>query len=252
MRDDVAHALKRAPRFGVWGRLPTWGRLSIGLFALWNLAAQEKTPDLRGIWQAQNNANVNLETAKVIVDPPGGKIPYQPAALSKRQENFKMRATADPETKCFQPGVPRAAYLPYPFQIFQNAQGVYIVYQRTHAYRVIPLDGGPHNEGLDFFMGDSRGRWEGDTLVVDVTSMNERAWLDMAGNFHSAGLHVEERYTRRDRVTLRYEATLQDPRVYTRPWKMRMLLRLQAGAQLIEDECVEDARGVRHHVSGFK
>src|SRR5262249_21757384 len=118
------------------------------------ISAAAQPPDLRGIWMAQGKLNTNIEGAT-------GKLPYQAGALAQRQKNSANRAASDPETKCFQPGVPRAPYLPYPFQIFQNAQGVYIVYQRVHAYRVIYLDSSPHREGLGYAMGDSRGRWEG-------------------------------------------------------------------------------------------
>jgi hypothetical protein len=217
-----------------------------------SLAASAQVPDLRGIWQAKNNANANLESANVIVDPPGGKIPYLPGALATRQQNFANRATVDPETKCFQPGVPRATYVPTPFQIFQNAGAVYIVYQDVHAYRIIYLDGTPHNQGLGYAMGDSRGRWEGDTLVVDVASFSDSTWLDGAGNHHSDALHVVERYTRTNRDTLMYEATIEDPKVFARPWKIRIPLSLQTGIQILEDECAVDERGLRHHVPPFK
>jgi hypothetical protein len=218
------------------------------------LAWGQAAPDLRGIWQAQNTANANLESAKVIVDPPSGKIPYQPDTLATRTRNFANRSKADPETKCFQPGVPRATYLPSPFQIFQNNRAVYIVYQDVHAYRVIYLDASPHNQGLGYAMGDSRGHWEGNTLVADVTSFSDATWLDGAGNFHSDALHVVERYTRTNRDTLMYEATTEDPKVFVRPWKIRMPLRLQTapGVQILEDECGEDENGVRYHVPPFK
>jgi hypothetical protein len=209
--------------------------------------------DLRGIWQAQDNVDANLERAHVIVDPPGGQIPYLPAALATRKQNFQNRATADPETKCFQPGVPRANYLPSPFQIFQNDRALYIVYQDVHAYRIIYLDASAHNQGLPYAMGDSRGHWEGNTVVADVTSFSAATWLDGAGNYHSDALHVVERYTRADRDTLMYEATIEDPAAFARPWKIRMPLRLQTGpgVQVLEDECAEDERG-RHHVPPFK
>lgn len=219
--------------------------------AIW---AQAAGRDLRGIWQVQNSANANLESANVIVDPLGGRIPYQASALATRKRNFENRATADPETKCFQPGVPRATYLSSPFQILQNDGGVYVIYQDVHAYRIIYLDGSPHNQGLPYAMGDSRGHWDGNTLVADVTSFSDATWLDGAGNHHSDALHVVERYTRTGRETLMYEATIEDPKVFTRPWKIRMPLRLQTGPgiQLLEDECDEDQGGVRHHVPPFK
>jgi len=207
--------------------------------------------DLRGIWMAENHADVSLERARVIVDPPDGKIPYRPEAAAKQKENFAHRATADPEARCFQPGVPRAAYLPSPFQIFQNDRAVYIVYQDAHAYRILYVNGTPHNEGLGYAMGDSRGHWEGNTLVVDAASFSDSTWLDAAGNYHSGELHVVERYTRANPDTLLYEATIEDPKVFTRPWTIRLPLRLQKGIQLVEDECEEGANGRRHHVKLF-
>jgi hypothetical protein len=204
--------------------------------------------DLRGIWMAENNADASLERAHVIVDPLDGKVPYRPEALAAQKQNFASRATLDPQAKCFQPGVPRAAYVRSPFQIFQNDRAVYIVYQDVHAYRIIYLNGSRHNEGLGYAMGDSRGHWDGDTLVADVTSFSDSTWLDAAGDYHSGELHVMERYTRTNRDTLMYEATIEDPRVFTRPWKIRMPLRLQKGIQILEDECEEGENGRRHHV----
>ncbi len=213
---------------------------------------QSPGADLRGIWMAENNADASLERAHVIVDPPNGKIPYQAGAEAKQKENFANRASADPEARCFQPGVPRAAYLRSPFQIFQNDRAVYIVYQDAHAYRIIYLNGTPHNEGLGYAMGDSRGHWEGNTLVADVTSFSDTTWLDSAGDYHSDELHVVERYTRTAPDTLMYEAVIEDPKVFTRPWKVRMPIRLQKGIQLVEDECEEGENGRRHHVKLFK
>jgi hypothetical protein len=201
---------------------------------------------------AENKADASLEHAHVIIDPPDGKIPYLPGAIAKQKQNFENRATADPQTRCFQPGVPRAAYLHSPFQIFQNDRAVYIVYQDVHAYRIIYLNGGPHNEGLGYAMGDSRGHWDGNTLVADVSSFSDATWLDAAGNYHSDGLHVVERYTRTAQDTLTYEATVEDPKIFTRAWKIRMPLRLQKGVQIVEDECEEGENGRRHHVPLLK
>jgi len=208
--------------------------------------------DLRGIWMAENNADDSLERAHVIVDPADGKIPYRPEAMAKLKQNFENRATADPETKCFQPGVPRAAYVRSPFQIFQNDRAVYMVYQDVHAYRIIHLNGSKHEEGLGYAMGDSRGHWDGETLVADVTSFSDATWLDAAGDYHSVDLHVVERYTRTNPDTLTYEATIEDPKVFARPWKIRMPLRLQKGIQIVEDECEEGENGLRHHLPVFK
>ena len=204
-------------------------------------------PDLQGIWQALNTAAWELEDHPgsrgipagqgVVV---GGEIPYQPWALEQKQRNFENRATADPETRCAMPGVPRITYMPYPFQILQFSNRVLILYEYVHASRTVYMDGTPHPEGhIDFWMGDSRGRWEGDTLVVDVIHFNDETWFDRAGNFHSTALHVVERYTPTGPDHLLYEATIEDPEVFTRPWTIRMPLyrRQEPGVQLLEYEC---------------
>jgi hypothetical protein len=227
--------------------IPAHRRNNRVVFAALFAAAIGHAADLRGIWMAENHADASLER-DVIVDPPDGKIPYRPEARAIQKQNFANRAAADPETRCFQPGVPRAAYVPSPFQIFQNDRGVYIVYQDVHAYRIIYLDGSKHNEGLGYAMGDSRGHWDGNTLVADVTSFSDATWLDAAGDYHSDELHVVERYTRTTPDMLTYEATIEDPKVFTHPWKIRMPLHLQKGVRILEDECEEGENGRRHHV----
>ena len=211
--------------------------------------------DLRGIWQAKTNAYGNLEAEKgVIVDPVNGKIPYRPETRSTVDRNFQTRATTDPLLVCFQPGVPRATLLPEPFQIFQSQDRVVIVYQHVHAYRVIFTDGRPHyDDGIEFYMGDSRGRWEGNTLVVDATNFKSGNWLDAAGHFLSNKLHVVERYTRSAPNSMRYEATIEDSEVFQRPWTMRVELALHSepNFQLIEHECERDAQGVYRHPPQF-
>src|SRR5262249_16576550 len=156
------------------------------------------------------------------------------------------RATADPLGKCFIPGVPRANYLPFPFQIFQTPKYVIIAYEYDHASRTIALDGSKHLEDIDFWMGDSRGHWEGDSLVVEVADLNDQTWFDLAGNYHSEKLRVVERYTRTGPETLQYEAAIEDPKVFTKAWKISMPLSLhtEKGFQLYEYEChvyLEDA-----------
>jgi hypothetical protein len=172
----------------------------------------------------------------------GKELPYQPWAAKKKEQNAARRKTADPtESNCFLPGVPRATYMPYPLEIVQTPERIAIRYEFAHALRTIPLDGSPHPDGLpDAWMGDSRGHWEGNTLVVDVRNLDERTWFDQAGNFHSDALHVVERYSLFDPDHILYEATVEDPKVFTRPWKMRMpLYRLvDPNAALLEYECV--------------
>jgi len=170
----------------------------------------------------------------------GGEIPYLPAALAKKKENFANRLNLDPEVKCYLPGVPRATYLPYPFQIFQSPNYMAIAYEYDSAFRNIYLkDPGP--APVDTWMGQSYGKWEGDTLVVDVTGLDERTWFDRAGDFHSDTLHVVERYTLHSPDVIMYEATIEDPKTFSRPWKISMPLykHLEKNAQLVEFKCVE-------------
>ncbi len=222
------------------------------------------TPDFRGIWQARSLAYIDLEglgpsgsvkpvTKSAVVDPPDGKIPYLADALKQRDENFKNRATADPAANCFQAGVPRAVLLPTPFQFVQSLGNLAIVYTDNHAYRIVDASSIPHDDGIDFFMGDSRGHWEGDTLVVDVTDLGDQTWLDDAGNFHSDQLHVVERYTLIGPDTMRYEARLEDQKTYAKPWTIRLLLYRDKTprARITEDECLEGADGRWHHISPF-
>jgi hypothetical protein len=214
--------------------------------------ASDGRPDFSGIWQAINTANWNILAHAADKDIPAGlgvvegdAIPYQPWAAVQQKENFANRATADPESKCFLPGVPRITYMPYPFQIFQTPAHIAITYEYVHAVRRIFMTGS-HPGGIEWFMGDSRGRWEGDTLVVDVAQFTGQTWFDRSGNFHSPALHVVERYTPIDANHINYEATIDDPNVFTRPWKMSMALyrRLDPGMRILENECY--AFGLEH------
>jgi hypothetical protein len=206
-------------------------------------------PDLSGIWQVVNSAADDLQDHSAALGLPpgqsvveGGPIPYQPAEGAKQRDHFKHRDTDDPaEATCYLPGVPRATYMPFPFEIIQAPKVVVFSYEFAHARRHVFTDGSPHPTGFpDFWMGDSRGRWEGDTLVVDVTNLDENTWLDHAGNFHSDALHVVERYTPVDASHIIYEATLEDPKVFTRPWKISMPLyrRIEKNIKVLEYECV--------------
>jgi len=234
--------------------------LSIFLAPLCTTAQTPRTadgkPNLNGIWQALNTANWDLQTHGPAQGPPeigaigamppglgvvqGGEIPYLPAAAAKRKENFANRWTADPEVKCYLPGVPRAAYMPYPFQIVQGSNSVLIAYEYADAVRSINL-GKPREAPADSWMGWSNGHWEGDTLVVDVTGFNDQTWFDRAGDFHSDALHVVERYTLVNRDRLNYEATIEDPMVFSRPWKISMPLyrHTEPDARLMEFKCAE-------------
>jgi hypothetical protein len=208
---------------------------------------REGKPDFTGLWQVINSAAWDIEDHSPRLGVPGGygvveggTLPYLPAALAKRKENFDKRATADPEVSCYLPGVPRLTYMPYPFQILQFADVVTILDEYEGITRSIFLTGKhPDADVIDFWMGDSRGRWEGNTLVVDVANLNDRTWFDRAGNFHSDEMHVVERYTRTGPDHLQYEATIEDPKVFSRPWKMSMPLyrRQEKNLRLLEYEC---------------
>jgi hypothetical protein len=170
----------------------------------------------------------------------GDTIPYKPEALAKKKENQDKWLTSDPEIKCFLPGVPRANYMPYPFQILQSPKAIFIAYEYAGATRNIYLkDPGP--APVDSWMGQSVGHWEGDTLVVDVKGFNDSTWFDRAGNYHTDALHVVERYTRTSPEIISYEATIEDPAIFTRPWKISMPLykRQEKNAQIMEFKCVE-------------
>jgi hypothetical protein len=210
-------------------------------------------PDLSGIWQVLDNSldgNIEPHAASygvragqgAIVDPPDGKIPYVPAALAKRQENYKNRAK-DPVAYCFKPGVPRITYIPFPFQISQTPKMIQITYEFVHNYRSVYLNGSEHLPGIDFFNGDSRAKWDGDTLVVDVTNFNDDpahpTWFDASGNYHSDALHVVERWTRTGPDTMVYRATMDDRKVFLRPWTIEVLLyrHQEKNFRIMEYEC---------------
>ncbi|MGD8810660.1 MAG: hypothetical protein PVG24_13710 [Gammaproteobacteria bacterium] len=214
-------------------------------------------PNLNGIWQALNTANWNLEghSAEALEEfwqlgaigaipagqsvVVGGEIPYRPEALAKRARNRAEWPAGDPEAKCYMPGIPRATYMPYAFQIVQGNANILFTYEFASANRVVRMSN--HEQPpIDSWMGWSNGRWEGDTLVIEVTGMNDDTWLDRAGNHHSAALKVTERYTKIADGLIQYEATLEDPEVYSRPWQIRMPLYRHAepDARLLEFKCV--------------
>ncbi len=170
----------------------------------------------------------------------GGTIPYQPWAAAMQQDNAANWLERDPEIRCFMPGVPRATYMPYPFQILQGSDQILIAYEFSGTTRIVHMND-VGTSPAPTWMGWSRGRWDGDTLVVEVTNFNGQTWFDRAGNFHSEALRVVERYTPLSPWHLQYEATIEDPNVFTRPWTISMPLyrRLEADMQLLEYKCVE-------------
>ncbi|MBV8847083.1 MAG: hypothetical protein JO307_30105 [Bryobacterales bacterium] len=201
-------------------------------------------PDLNGIWNGPAIVNNDLQAAKVngkgvIVDPANGKIPYLPGATPRVKKNLAARKQLDPVNHCFMPGVPRMMYMPDPYMIVQTPGFVAILSQFMHEVRNIPVDGSKHLENIDLWQGDSRGRWEGDTFVVDTNDFNDKTWFDAAGNFHSDHLHVVERFTRTGPNTITYEVAISDPMTFSKDWKIRMPLTLNAAkdAQILENEC---------------
>lgn len=216
-------------------------------------------PNLNGVWEAVNTANWNLEAhspeglkdfwqmGAIAAIPPGqsviegdGTIPYKPEALAQRDKNRAGWPKTDPEAKCYMPGIPRGTYMPYPFQIVQGDGDILFVYEFASANRTVHMSN--HQEApVDSWMGWSNGHWEGDTLVIEVTGNNDQTWFDRAGDFHSSSLKVTERYSLMDENHLLYEATMEDPETFTKPWKISMPLyrRMEPNAQILEFKCVE-------------
>jgi hypothetical protein len=214
-------------------------------------------PDFTGIWQAMNTANwdllahaarrgpvIALGAAFSIPAGPGvvegNEIPYLPDAAARKKENAENWLARDPEIKCFLPGVPRMMYMPYPVQIIQGRDTILMASEFASASRTIRMNS-KEKSPTDTWMGWSIGRWDGDALVVDVTDQIDQTWFDRSGNFHSEALKVVERYTLVDRNTINYEATMSDPQVFSRPWKISMPLyrHVEKNAQVMEYKCVE-------------
>ena len=233
---------------------------AIGLSAQTPTGAFTRTadgkPNLTGIWQAMNTANWDLQAHEAKMGPvvslgaafsqqpgpgvvDGNEIPYKPEALKKKQENGANWMALDPEVKCYMAGIPRATYQPFPFQIVQAPNTVVFSYEFGSASRIVRMET-KEKSPAPAWMGWNVGKWEGDTLVIDVTDQMEDTWFDRAGNYHSDALHVVERITPIDANTLKYQATIEDPNVYTRPWTITMPLyrRREANAQLMEYKCV--------------
>lgn len=221
-------------------------------------------PDMRGFWRGQTSATENIEEhpkteadgggKSLVVDPPDGKIPYQPWAAAQRKENREKYI--DPNMPCFLSGVPRTLYIPTQIQILQSPGYFVILIERAHGYRIIPTGGGsPVGEGIHLWQGNSRGRWEGNTLVVDVTNQNAKPWFDQSGNFFSDAVRMVERFTLIDADTVHYENTVEDPNVYTRPWKMafRITRLKEEGFELLEESCHEGERNTEGLIGlGYK
>ncbi|MGE0865403.1 MAG: hypothetical protein AB7P34_16025 [Vicinamibacterales bacterium] len=262
---SIAVATAAVVALGFWSAAPATGQ------AARPSRLADGKPNLNGVWQALNTANFDVlsHSAKaalafrpgpVVPVPaapvlafgavgavPGGVgvvegdvIPYTPEAAKKQQENQADWLNRDPEIKCYLPGVPRANYLPHPFQILHSEKAIFFSYEFAGAVRNIYLKD-PGEAPVDSWMGQSVGTWDGDTLVVTVTGMNDQTWFDRAGNHHSERMKVVERYTPHGPDHIWYEATIEDPRTFTRPWKIRMPLyrHINPDARLNQFKCVE-------------
>lgn len=258
MRTPIGRAILAAGVIAVAAVLvgiavPMSGRAQSGTM----LRTADGKPDFTGIWQAMNSANWDLLSHEARRGPvialgaafsvpagpgvvEGNEIPYLPEAAAKKKENAANWLARDPEIKCFLPGVPRVMYMPYPIQIVQGRDTILMASEFASASRTIRMNS-KEKSPTDSWMGWSIGRWDGDTLVIDVTDQTPQTWFDRAGDFHSEALKVVERYTAVDRNTITYEATMEDPKVFSRPWKISMPLyrHLEKNAQLMEYKCVE-------------
>ena len=218
----------------------------------------DNRPDLNGIWQAVGSAHYDIEGHAADFSPSlemgalgavpaglgvvvGGEIPYKQEAMAQRQANRENQLLYDPAVRCYMPGIPRATYQPFPFQIVQTPEYILFAYEFASASRIVYMNRPDFEAPADAWMGHSRGRWDGETLVIDVTSQVPETWFDRSGNYHSNSIRVEERYTATSENHLQYEATITDPEIFERPWTIRLPLyrRIDENMQLLEFKCVE-------------
>lgn len=215
-------------------------------------------PNINGIWQTMNEAKWDLEPHSAQTNPnraaeralgaqvaipaslgvvEGGNIPYTADALETRNE--KRESGLDPEKACYLPGIPRATYMGYPFQIIQGGGDILMAYEYASANRVVQM-GDIGIPPIDTWMGTSYGSWDGNTLVVVTLAQNGETWLDRAGNFVAPTTTVTERFTPMGPDHMDYTVTFEDPEIYTRPWTIEMPLyrRMEDNAQLLEFKCV--------------
>jgi hypothetical protein len=227
--------------------------------------AADGHPNMSGYWNAGNNGGAVFEVQKhpiarpgfgagngAIVDPPDGMIPYQPWAAEKAKDNFEHHLADEPELHCYMSGLPNQMYRQFGFQILQPAGYVAMNWEFMHSYRIIPTDNRPHAlpSSTKLFQGDSVGHWEDDTLVVDTTNLNDRTWLDSAGNVHTDQMHVVERFTMMNDRTIDYEATMEDPKAFTKPWKIAFPLNrnMQPNYEQMEFACIEGNQDTEHYL----
>jgi hypothetical protein len=264
-------------------RIQIWALIVVVMCCTIPLSAQKKTadgqPDVQGYWGVDRFFTGDLETGQdeaeslavrgqaapdpakaksVIIDPADGKLPYQPWAQDKRihiptfrrgetsRGKFKTVRDLRPQTMCLL-GAPRLE-LYNGFKIVQTPGQIVMLWEWSHGYRVIPLDTSrPHlPPDIKLEMGDARGHWEGNALVVETTNINDWDWFDMTGTFHSSDMTMVERYTFTNAQSMTYEATITDKRVFTRPWTMRVPFRSvshEPGYEFYEEACVEGEKG---------
>jgi len=265
------------------GRTIAAAAVAVSVVSVWSISVSGQTggwsparlaigqPDMQGHWISDAvgaahsvedgrdpdadiiQGRIGEKNPLIIVAPPDNRIPYTPAFAARRQQLLRdiftpVRAEhVDPHVRALLDGVPRNGYVPGGMQILQVPGAVMILYESNHAWRFIPLDGRPHApQSLKLYMGDSRGRWEGNTLVVDVTNFNEETWLDSHGSIHSDALHVVERWTLVGPNRIQYEATLEDPKAFTRSWKIAFAVNRRPGSvyEIFEDSRWEGERAV--------
>jgi len=221
-------------------------------------------PDMQGFWNAGNNGGAVFEVQNhptgrapffgpgkgAVVDPADGFIPYQLWAAAKAKDTFENHLAEEPELHCYESGVPKQMYVQFGFQIFQPANYIVLTWEFMHAYRIIPTDGRKHLPAdIKLFQGDSVGHWDGNTLVVDTTNLNDRTWYDTVGNLHSDVEHVVERFTEVDTNTINYEATVDDSKVLTKPFKIAFELDKSNDPKYeqMEFACIEGNQDVGHY-----
>jgi hypothetical protein len=228
-------------------------QLAFGIFLLAQTYTAARTPDgqpdLQGIWQVRNTASWDIQDHTGGFKIPaglgvveGGALPYLPGALEQKKKNYESRLKNDPVERCYIAGFPRTVYLPYPFQILQTRDAVIILSEYVHTWRWIPTVPFPRYEGYESWVGDARGHWEGDTLVVESVGFNDQTWFDHVGDFHSDALKLTEKFTRTSADSIKYEVTVEDPKTFSRPWKMSMPVYLRKDmTRVLEDECYLNA-----------
>ena len=238
----IAGLLMAAPPVAGQGSTPTEKR--------WDPPrTSDGRPDIQGYWSQRSDITTYSiqagfedrdehtkiggqapQRCRPVIDPPDGKIPYQPSAAERAQFHYAQHKKPskpeylDPVSRCFEEGLPRINYQGN-MRILQFPTYIAILHEFGHHYRVIYLDDRPHiGDTLKLWMGDSRGRWEGNTLVVDVTNHNDKTWFDIVGSFHSDAMHIVERWTFAAPDRIDYVATIEDPKVFAKPWKLAVTL----------------------------